>query len=117
MNCGGMSEIYRRREVEHIADEADTGMSPATAWARHLNEDSEMVIKKARVTVWATAFAAALLCSPVAVNAQTTDTARTTYTTTPDNNRGFNWGWLGLLGLLGLLPKKRKETVTETRTT
>ncbi|MEG3839535.1 WGxxGxxG family protein [Microcoleus sp. herbarium14] len=51
----------------------------------------------------------------------------TTTTTTPrsgaynaENDRDFDWGWLGLLGLsglLGLMPKKREETVRHTTTT
>lgn len=54
-------------------------------------------------------------------------TNNTTTTTTPrsdvysaDNDRDFDWGWLGLLGLsglLGLIPKKREETVRHTTTT
>ena len=75
-----------------------------------------MIRRGGRRVVQAAAVACALLCTPVLGHSQTTDSARTTYTDT-DNNRGFNWGWLGLLGLLGLLPRKRKETVvTETRT-
>ena len=77
-----------------------------------------MISNKARVTVQAAVIGAALLCSPISVPAQTVDSTRTAYTTTTtDNDRHFDWGWLGLLGLLGLLPKKRKETVVETRTT
>ncbi|WP_293151827.1 MULTISPECIES: WGxxGxxG family protein [unclassified Microcoleus] len=51
----------------------------------------------------------------------------TTTTTTPrsgvysaQNDRDFDWGWLGLLGLsglLGLMPKKREENVRYTTTT
>ena len=60
--------------------------------------------------------AGALVFAPSSARTQTTDsTATTTYTT--DHDRGFDWGWLGLLGLLGLIPRKRKETVVETRTT
>jgi hypothetical protein len=71
---------------------------------------------KARASVQAAAIAAALLCSPIAMHAQNADSTRT-YATTTDNDRHFDWGWLGLLGLLGLIPRKRKETVVETRTT
>jgi hypothetical protein len=75
-----------------------------------------MIRNKARVTVQAAAIAAAMLCSPIVMNAQTTDSTQVT-TTTTDSGRHFDWGWLGLLGLLGLLPKKRNDTVVETRTT
>ncbi len=54
-------------------------------------------------------------------------TNSTTTTTTPrsgvynaENDRDFDWGWLGLLGLsglLGLMPKKREENVRYTTTT
>ena len=76
-----------------------------------------MIRNKARVTVQAAAIAAAMLCSPIAMHAQTADSTQITTNTTTDSGRHFNWGWLGLLGLLGLLPKKRKDTVVETRTT
>jgi hypothetical protein len=33
-----------------------------------------------------------------------------------DDDR-FPWGLLGLLGLLGLIPRKKKETVIDNRTT
>ena len=74
-----------------------------------------MIRNKARVTVRAAAIAAAMLCSPIAMNAQTVDSTQAT--TTTGGGRHFDWGWLGLLGLLGLIPRKRKDTVVETRTT
>ena len=71
--------------------------------------------RSARFTIASSMVAAAFL-APSAARAQTTDsTTSTTYTT--DTDRHFDWGWLGLLGLLGLIPRKRKETVVETRTT
>ncbi|HUQ99756.1 MAG TPA: WGxxGxxG family protein [Gemmatimonadaceae bacterium] len=77
-----------------------------------------MTSNKARVSIRAAAIAATILCSPIAMHAQTADSTRTYATTTTDNNdRHFDWGWLGLLGLLGLIPRKRKDTVVETRTT
>jgi len=68
------------------------------------------------MTVKAAVIAGALMFAPIVSPAQTADTTATStdYTT---GRRGFDWGWLGLLGLLGLSPKKRKEVVTETRTT
>ncbi|MCY7385778.1 MAG: WGxxGxxG-CTERM domain-containing protein [Microcoleus sp. CAN_BIN18] len=51
----------------------------------------------------------------------------TTTTTTPrsdvysaENDRDFDWGWLGLLGLsglFGLMPRKHEENVRSTTTT
>ncbi|MEG4170382.1 MULTISPECIES: WGxxGxxG family protein [unclassified Microcoleus] len=65
---------------------------------------------------------------PASAQTDTTGgTNSTTTTTTPrsdvynaENDRDFDWGWLGLLGLsglLGLIPKKREENVRYTTTT
>ena len=74
------------------------------------------MLRSARLIVSSTMVAAALVCAPHSARAQNTDSTTTTYGTT-ETHRGFDWGWLGLLGLLGLIPRKRKETVVETRTT
>ena len=65
---------------------------------------------------------------PASAQTDTTGgTNNTTTTTTPrsdvynaENDRDFDWGWLGLLGLsglLGLIPRKREENVRYTNTT
>ena len=74
------------------------------------------MLRSTRLMVTSAMVAGALVFAPSSARAQTTDsTASATYTT--DNHRGFDWGWLGLLGLLGLIPRKRRDTVVETRTT
>jgi MYXO-CTERM domain-containing protein len=35
--------------------------------------------------------------------------------TSNDNNRGHNWGWVGLLGLAGLMGLRRHEPVRDNR--
>ena len=85
-------------------------------------------------TIGATIIAAGLAIAPAHLPASAqTNTApgtnsrdTTTTTTTPrsavysaENDRDFDWGWLGLLGLsglLGLMPRKRQENVRYTTT-
>jgi hypothetical protein len=114
MNCGGIYEIYRSTRLEHIADGQPAGMCPAFSAVTFSPE--EHMLRSARLIVSSTLVAAAFVCAPHSANAQNTDSTNTTYATT-ETHRGFDWGWLGLLGLLGLLPRKRRDTVTETRTT
>lgn len=75
------------------------------------------MFRTAHSTLKISLVAGALLCAPIAARAQTTDSTTASSYTTTETTRHFDWGWLGLLGLLGLLPRKRKETVVETRTT
>lgn len=67
--------------------------------------------------IWAGLVAISLAAVPLALPASAqTDTPDTT-TTTPtyqDENRGFDWGWLGLLGLIGLAGLSRKSEPTRT---
>jgi len=39
----------------------------------------------------------------------------TTYRDTTNDDRGHNWGWVGLLGLAGLMGLRRHEPVRDTR--
>ncbi|SRR6476469_3097209 len=53
-------------------------------------------------------------------NSTTTTTAPRSDVYNAENDRDFDWGWLGLLGLsglLGLIPRKREENVRYTTTT
>jgi hypothetical protein len=68
----------------------------------------------------------AILPAHLPASAQTNTASGTNSrdTTTPrsdvysaENDRDFDWGWLGLLGLLGLMPRKREENVRCTTTT
>ncbi|HEY9909026.1 MAG TPA: WGxxGxxG family protein [Thermosynechococcaceae cyanobacterium] len=43
----------------------------------------------------------------------TTTSPSTTTTDAPRDDRGFDWGWLGLLGLAGLAGLKRKPEQTQ----
>lgn len=58
----------------------------------------------------------AALILPVMASAQDNSTTATT-TTTVREDRGFDWGWLGLLGLAGLLGRNRQPEVRQTTTT
>lgn len=68
--------------------------------------------------VWASIFALSLTTLPLTIpaSAQTNNSGRATspnttvdrnYDTSRDN-RGFDWGWVGLLGLIGLAGLNRK---------
>ena len=74
-----------------------------------------MIRDKARLMLQTAVVAGAMCFAPMVTHAQATDT--TVRVADTDHDRGFDWGWLGLLGLLGLIPRKRKDTVVETRTT
>jgi MYXO-CTERM domain-containing protein len=45
----------------------------------------------------------------------TSATADTTYRDNTNDDRGHNWGWIGLLGLAGLMGLRRHEPVRDTR--
>lgn len=70
----------------------------------------------------AATLAAILLSVPVAALAQNNNTTGTntadTATARDRDNRGFDWGWLGLFGLIGLagLMKRDRPTVRTTTT-
>ena len=62
--------------------------------------------------------AALVTVSSLALAQPATDSAPATTVQTVDHDRGFDdWGLLGLLGLLGLMGRKRRDVVTDTRTT
>ncbi|MNP80322.1 hypothetical protein D3C76_1783850 [compost metagenome] len=47
--------------------------------------------------------------SPLSNNTQTGRYRATSTTTNTDNDRGSNWGWLGLIGLLGLAGMRNRS--------
>ncbi|MBY0012630.1 WGxxGxxG-CTERM domain-containing protein [Paenibacillus typhae] len=51
--------------------------------------------------------------SPLSNNTQTGRYRATSTTTNTDNDRGSNWGWLGLIGLLGLAGMRNRSSERE----
>jgi MYXO-CTERM domain-containing protein len=47
--------------------------------------------------------------------ASATGDSGTTYRDNTNDDRGHNWGWVGLLGLAGLMGLRRHEPVRDTR--
>jgi hypothetical protein len=69
--------------------------------------------------VWAGLVAVSLAALPLTLPASAQTTTPDTTTTTPTyqtENRGFDWGWLGLFGLIGLAGLTGKSESKSNRT-